>query len=255
MWRATAVADAPGPQIYGLMAQVLANLPAVGKDQVNSQQGFAFRGIDDVMNALNPVLSKHGVFFVPAVEERIAETRMTRNNTTLWTVHLKIRYTFFAPDGSSVEATMWGEGTDVADKATSKAASMAMKYALFQVFAISNEEMNQEDGDRGGEESSLAVAPVAAEAPKVLTPGHALADAAAKAGFKAGRGATPEQKEQMDLGRRDVLAAVTGKRSTKDLTPAEVKAALEAFNGIAEGTVEFGYDEDGVPTIRPLPPT
>jgi ERF superfamily protein len=237
------------PQIHGLMAAVLADLPSVPKGDWNDAQKFKFRSIDAVMDVLNPVLAKHGVYLTPDVEERISEVRQSRQGTSMWTVHLRVRYRFYAPDGSSVEAVGWGEGMDLGDKATSKAMTMALKYVLFQVFCIATDDADPDS------ESEPAVAPPAAEAPKALTPGHALADAAAKAGFKAARGATPEQKEQMDLGRRDVLAAVTGKRSTKDLTPAEIKAALEAFNGIAEGTVEFGYDEEGVPTIRPLPPT
>jgi hypothetical protein len=143
-----------GPLIYRLMGEVLNEMPAVGKNQRNTQQGFSFQGIDDVLDALNPILGRKGVFFVPHVIERLAETRLTGQNKNLWTVHLLVRYTFFAPDGSSVVAETWGEGTDSGDKATSKAMTMAMKACLRQVFAISDRE--SEDPDASSEDSRPA---------------------------------------------------------------------------------------------------
>jgi len=128
------------PMIYKAMAAVLKDLPPVPKDQENKSQGFAFQGVDDILDKLNPVLGRHGVFYVPVVEERVAETRQARGGGTIWTVHLRVRYTFFAADGSHVEAVSWGEGTDSGDKATSKAMTMAMKSCLRQVFAISDNE-------------------------------------------------------------------------------------------------------------------
>lgn len=144
------------PMIFGKIAAILAELPAIGKNQRNQQQGFNFRGIDDVLNALNPVLAKHGVFYVPDVIKRVAETRQTQRGGAMNVVHLHVRYTFHAEDGSSVSGSAWGEGTDSGDKATSKAMTMAMKYVLFQVFAIAAEEQSQVDADRSGE----AAAPV-----------------------------------------------------------------------------------------------
>jgi hypothetical protein len=139
------------PLIYGLMAKVLHEMPPVGKDQRNQSQGFMFQGIEDILDRLNPILGRHGVFFVPQVIERLAETRLTGANKNLWTIHLLVRYSFFAPDGSSVVAETWGEGTDSGDKATSKAMTMAMKACLRQVFAISDHEMD--DPDSTSEES------------------------------------------------------------------------------------------------------
>ena len=53
--------------IYQAMAEVMKDIDAVGKNQKNQQQGFKFRGIDDVYNAVHPILAKHGVFTVPTV--------------------------------------------------------------------------------------------------------------------------------------------------------------------------------------------
>lgn len=134
--------------IHQAMAAVLKDLPAIGKNQRNQQQGYQFRGIDDVIDALNPLLAKHGVFFVPDVIERIESARQTRNGGTMWVVNLHVRYRFYGPAGDSVEATAWGEGTDSGDKATQKAMTGAMKYVLFQVFAIATHEQAEADSDR-----------------------------------------------------------------------------------------------------------
>lgn len=133
--------------IHECLGRVLAELPAIGKTQQNREQGFAFRGIDDVLNALNPLLSKYGVFYVPDVLERVVNHRTTRSNTTMYEVNLHVRYTFYGPAGDSLAASGWGEGTDMGDKATNKAMTGAMKYVLFQVFAIATAEASELDSD------------------------------------------------------------------------------------------------------------
>ena len=47
------------PKIYKAICDVMADIGAVGKNQKNQQQGFMFRGIDAVMNAINPALLHH----------------------------------------------------------------------------------------------------------------------------------------------------------------------------------------------------
>lgn len=133
------------PTIFEALSGVMADIGAVGKDQRNQQQGFNFRGVDQAMNAAHPALVKHGVLVLPVVEERLAETRKTAKGGELNVVHLCIRYRFFGPAGDSVEAVVWGEAMDSADKATNKAMATAFKYALFQVLCIPTEEMRDTD--------------------------------------------------------------------------------------------------------------
>lgn len=120
---------------------------AVGKNSMNTQQGFMFRGIDAVMNALNPAMTKHKLFIVPEILEQTREERVSENNKLLIYSVCKIRYTFYAEDGSSLSAVVIGEGMDRGDKATNKAMSIAFKYACFQVFCIPTEEMKKDDPD------------------------------------------------------------------------------------------------------------
>jgi ERF superfamily protein len=131
--------------IYERMVAILAELPAIGKNQKNMQQNFMFRGHDDVLNALNPLLAKHGVFVVPQVLERIVGQRTTSKGSVMFEVNLCVEYVFYGLAGDYVRASAWGEGTDMGDKATNKAMTMAFKNVLNQAFAISTEEMIDSD--------------------------------------------------------------------------------------------------------------
>lgn len=133
--------------IFRAICAVMGDMDAIGKDKKNQQQNFMYRGIDDVMNALNPLLVKHGVFVVPQTIEQTREERQTKAGSNLIYSILKIKFTFYAQDGSFVEAITIGEGMDSGDKASNKAMAIAFKYACFQVFCIATEEMKDPDGD------------------------------------------------------------------------------------------------------------
>ena len=133
--------------IYESITAIMEEVPAIGKNKKNTQQNFNFRGIDDVMNALQPLLSKHKVFIVPEILEQTREERTTKNGSVLIYSICKIKYKFYAEDGTFIEAVTIGEGMDSGDKATNKAMSIAMKYALFQVFCIPTEEMKDPDSE------------------------------------------------------------------------------------------------------------
>ena len=133
--------------IYEAICNVMSEIGAIEKSKKNQQQGFMYRGVDDVMNALQPLLVKYKVFIVPEVLEQTREERTTRNgNTVIYSV-CKVKYTFYADDGSSVQAVVVGEGMDSGDKATNKAMSIAFKYACFQTFCIPTEEMVDPDAE------------------------------------------------------------------------------------------------------------
>ena len=131
--------------IYEAISRCMQEIGAVGKDAVNKQQGFKYRGIDAVMNAINPALTKNHVFIVPEVLDQSREERTTKSGGALIYSVCRIKYTFYAEDGSSIEAVTVGEGMDSGDKATNKAMAIAFKYACFQVFCIPTEEMKDPD--------------------------------------------------------------------------------------------------------------
>ena len=134
-------------QIHELIGKAMTKIGAIGKDSVNEQQKFRYRGIDAVYNALNPVMSELGIFICPEILEQRREERTTRNGSVLTYTILTIKYTVYAPDGSNVSLTVVGEGMDSGDKSANKAMSVAMKYAMFQLFCIPTEEMVDPDKD------------------------------------------------------------------------------------------------------------
>ena len=142
------------PQIFPLMGEAMRKISAISKDSVNQTQGFKYRGIDAVMNALYPVMSELGLFIVPEVLEQTREERTTvktynnqEKRTTLLYSILKVKYTMYAPDGSNVSCVVIGEGMDSGDKASNKALSVGLKYACFQMFMIPTEEMIDPDNE------------------------------------------------------------------------------------------------------------
>ena len=136
--------------IYKAISGVMSDIGAVGKDKEFKSKygGYKFRGIDDVMNALHPAMVKNKIFVVPEILEQERSSRQAASGTAMVVSICKIKYTFYAEDGSFVEAIVIGEGMDTGDKATNKAMSIAFKYACFQVFCIPTEDMDDPDGER-----------------------------------------------------------------------------------------------------------
>lgn len=133
--------------IFETISLVMGEIEPVAKNKQNEQQHFKYRGIDDVMNALSPALTKHKLFIVPEILEQMREERTTKQGGTLIYSICKIKYRFCAEDGSNVEAIVIGEGMDSGDKASNKAMAAAFKYACFQVFCIPTEEMKDPDSE------------------------------------------------------------------------------------------------------------
>lgn len=137
--------------IYGLIAQAMQKVGAIGKDSTatngNGKQMYKFRGIDAVYNALNPVFAELGLFVCPEVLEQTREERKTTNGGNLIYSILKVKFTIFAPDGSNVSCVVIGEGMDSGDKASNKAMSVAFKYAAFELLCIPTEEMIDPDAE------------------------------------------------------------------------------------------------------------
>jgi hypothetical protein len=149
--------------IHGKMVEILRELDAIGKDQKNTQQGFQYRGIDQVYNAINPILAKHGVYMTAEVLGKTREERTNKNGTVLAFTCLRMRYHFHAEDGSSVSTEAEGEGMDSGDKSSNKAMAVAHKYALLQAFCVPTKDLD--DPDKESHEVVAKPAPTPAPAP------------------------------------------------------------------------------------------
>lgn len=135
-------------KVYAAINRIQAELAKSGitKDRRNTQQGYNFRGIDDVYNALSPLLAKEGLCILPRILTRECVERQTAKGGVLFYVTVEAEFDFVcAEDGSKHTVRTFGEAMDSADKATNKAMSAAYKYAAFQAFAIPTEADNDAD--------------------------------------------------------------------------------------------------------------
>lgn len=144
------------PKVYSAISAVMAHMAKEGisKDRKNAQQGYNFRGIDDMYNALASVLAENKLMMLPFVQDMKREERQTKQggvlNYTILTVDFKI---VCAEDGSHDTIRMVGEAMDSVDKSSNKAQSAALKYAAMQVFMIPTE------GDNDADATTHEVAP------------------------------------------------------------------------------------------------
>ena len=142
--------------VYKAIAAVQGEMAreGIGKDRRNSQQGYNFRGIDDVFNALSPLLSKHGLCILPRCIERTQVERTSAKGGALFYTTVDVEFDFVAAeDGSKHTIRVPGEAMDSADKSTNKAMSAAYKYAAMQAFCIPTE------GDNDADATTHEVAP------------------------------------------------------------------------------------------------
>jgi hypothetical protein len=134
--------------VYQLIAAVAAEIATEGisKNRKNQQQGYNFRGIDDVYNALAPVIAKHGLVILPRCLSREVTERANKSGGVIFSVTVEAEFDFVSShDGSKHTVKTYGEAMDSADKATNKAMSAAYKYAAFQTFCIPTEGDNDAD--------------------------------------------------------------------------------------------------------------
>lgn len=142
------MAQSPG-QVYAAINAIQAEFAESGgisKDRKNQAQGYNFRGIDDVYNALSPLLAKHGLVIIPRHLTRTCDEQTNAKGTLLFYVKVESEYDIVsAADGSVHTARSFGEAMDSGDKATNKAMSASYKYMAMQLFAIPTEGDNDAD--------------------------------------------------------------------------------------------------------------
>lgn len=129
----------------------------IGKNKKASTGGatYAYRGIDDAMNEMSPILVNHGITVTPRYSELTVAERVRgepKDGKFSRCVTVKGSFTFAADDGSSVTAEAYGESIDTGDKATIKAQTVAFRTVLFQQFIVPLMAMDSEldDGEETG---------------------------------------------------------------------------------------------------------
>ncbi|MBF6416910.1 ERF family protein [Nocardia cyriacigeorgica] len=142
------------PTVFEAWSAVMGAVQAVEKSERNRDQGFNFRGIDTVVNAVGPVLRDHQVIIIPTVEDITTERYTTSKGAAMKSATVRMRYTVYGPAGDSFSGVTYGEAADSGDKAVSKAQSVAYRVFLLQGLTIPT---NDPDPDtHSHERASLA---------------------------------------------------------------------------------------------------
>jgi ERF superfamily len=150
-------------KVYQKIAAVTAELSKSGiaKSGKNEQQGYKFRGIDQVYQSLSSVIAREQLCILPRVVSREVSERVTPRGGVLFYTVLTVEFDFVcAEDGSKHTIVTIGEAMDSGDKSTNKAMSAAYKYAAIQTFCIPVE--GEQDADATTHEVSHPVLEVIA---------------------------------------------------------------------------------------------
>jgi hypothetical protein len=127
--------------------------PIVKEKKPGAGVSYAFRGIDDVVNALNPLLVKHGVFVTCEILRQSFEVFTTTKSGANGSyeqrgfyAHVTARYWFHSGD-EKIFTDMVAGSMDYSDKAETQAMSMALKYAYIQCFNITTADLKDPDAN------------------------------------------------------------------------------------------------------------
>lgn len=140
-----------------IVLALMKDVQGLAKKDLNKQQGFNFRGIDAVMNAVGPALRNAGGFIVPEVLAKESETLPARNGGSLNTVRITVAYSVHGSEGDPIVGVVAAEAFDSGDKATAKAMSVAYRTFLLQLLCLPTDEP---DPDSYTYEVGEAAAPV-----------------------------------------------------------------------------------------------
>jgi hypothetical protein len=237
-------------KVYAAISNVQKELATFGieKGRRNQQQGYAFRGIDDVYNALATLLAKYRLVIIPRLVDRSVSERETQKGGTLFSVVVTVEYDFVsAEDGSKHTAKVAGEAMDSGDKATNKAMSAAYKYLCLQTFCIPTEGDNDADASTPPEVRGKALGKRSAHGankpPAGDVPSAAGVAADAASGEAQGQDVITEQERQnlyhvcrangmTDATFKDMIIFY-GFKSSKDVTREVYEEILEKMKGAA----------------------
>lgn len=128
------------PTVVEALLAVMEDVQAVGKGDRNTDQGYSFRGIDAVINAVGPAFRKHGVIAMPVkTEARYRDVQTSRGKPSRECT-VTVTYRFYGPAGDHIDAEVPGESMDFGDKGAPKAMSVAYRIALLQALCIPTHE-------------------------------------------------------------------------------------------------------------------
>lgn len=208
---------APVGKIFEALAAVKDEINKIGvaKERDNTAQGFKYRGIDDALNSFSGPFARAKVLTTPVFETVLRDEVKTRNSSMFRSIVSCVCTFLSLEDGSTITVGPFeGEATDVLDKATTKATSVALRNLLFMTFTVpfGAEEPEQYEGGEVVAGPSSAKPEVAALAG--ISGLSKSQEALLRRRMEAGRISEPELLEQFG-----------------GISPQNLKSALEWIDG------------------------
>ncbi len=147
----------PPTNIHEALSRAKKQIGHIGKGSKNTDLGYAFRGIDAILDRAGPILADLGVTVAPIHKLISSEAVTSRKGALGYRVVVESFWTFTIhverepvdgvkfPDTSSLTAQTLGESIDYSDKAVNKAQTQSFKNALAQVLTIPTGEADPDE--------------------------------------------------------------------------------------------------------------
>jgi len=134
--------------IYEAINKSISEIPAIGKDSKNIQQGWTFRSIDAIIDNTRKIIAANGICIFPETIEKEIKVDVIEKNykgeistKRLTTANVKVKYKLVSKfDGTFETSITSGESQDFSDKAVGQAETFAFKSMLSKVFFLGFED-------------------------------------------------------------------------------------------------------------------
>lgn len=145
----------PKKSVHEAWLAVMEDVREIRKTERNKQQGFSFRGVDTVVNAVGPKLREHGVIVIPnRIVEQLHRDVQTKNGGRQHEAIVTVEWLIIGPDGSTMTGQSVGESADSSDKATTQAQSVAWRVFLLESLCVPTDDQDPDHNtiERSGED-------------------------------------------------------------------------------------------------------
>ena len=189
---------------------------------------YAYRGIDQIAAAVQPLLAEHGVILVPFVTDSTVK-EITVNSKPWTDTFVTVKWSIYGPNNSMVEACTEGWGRDNADKGYNKAMTGAFKNLLLRLLCIGDPD-DDTDGhtherDINDDRPRAARAEQTSDGPREITMAQQVA-----AKFSS---LDPEGKKIVNAFAKEMLGITNVMRSGE-----KAEQLMEYINALAAPTTE-----------------
>jgi len=119
------------------LGEVRRRIGYIQKRGYNERHNYNYVAAADITGTIGDILAQLGVVVIPRLESITYEPQTPGRPDSVRVARVIMAYTFTDEDsGEEITARVAGEGLDVGDKASYKAMTGALKYALLQCFLL-----------------------------------------------------------------------------------------------------------------------